>query len=219
MNRKKFCVILSVILILIFIFIILMFFNKNNNNIEKVIEIKNNPLLNSKRLNKNPYYIKVIRNHNIVLVYGLEDDGNYSSLVKNFTVSVGRNGSTPLGTFKTSDKYEWRYLYGDVWGQYATRIVDHILFHSVPYEKKSKDSLEYEEYNKLGEEASLGCVRMRIKDLKWIYDNCPSGTTVKIYDGSIPKGINKKVYKKIDDENPNRGWDPTDPDENNPWNK
>ena len=32
----------------------------------------------------------------------------------------------------------------------------------------------------LGRKASHGCIRLKIDDAKWIYDNCPYGTTVVI---------------------------------------
>ncbi len=165
--------------------------------------------------NKNPYLIKINREQNVVMVYGLEN-GEYTKLVKVFTCSTGP--ATPVGTFQTSDKYVWRPLFGDVYGQYATRITGSILFHSVPYTKQSKDSLEWEEYNKLGTAASMGCIRLRVVDVKWIYDNCPKGTTVIIYDSESLDGIEKPVIKNIDVNSPNRDWDPTDPDPLNPWN-
>ena len=89
----------------------------------------------------------------------------------------------------------------------------------IPYFTKNKGDLEWEEYNKLGSAASLGCVRLAVKDEKWLYDNLPKGTTVKIFDGSLPSGVTKPTAIKIDKDSPNKGWDPTDPDKNNPWNK
>ena len=157
--------------------------------------------------------------HNVVIVYGLDKNNEYTKIVKVFTCSVGINGKTPTGTFKTSDKASWGRLVGNVYGQYYTRITGNILFHSVPYFKKSKSDLEWEEYNKLGTAASKGCVRLAVKDVKWLYSNCPSGTIVKIYDGNIPNGVIKPSAIKISANSPNRGWDPTDPDKNNPWNK
>ncbi|MBQ9011661.1 MAG: L,D-transpeptidase family protein, partial [Bacilli bacterium] len=160
-----------------------------------------------------PYYIKVNRSNNVVLVYGIEN-GQYSNLVKVFTASASTK--TPLGNFRTSQKYVWKVLIGPVWGQYSTRITGQILFHSVPYTKQTKDSLEYWEYNLLGNHRSLGCIRLTVEDAKWIYDNCPLGTQVEIYDGPL-NGIEKPSTPKIDTNSPNRGWDPTDPDPNNPW--
>ena len=194
--------------------------NKSSKTITITVkekEVESTPVVtNTNNDNKNPYYTEVIRNQNIVIVYGLDQNNNYTKVVKVFTCSVGKDDGTPTGTFTTTDKYVWRALFGGVYGQYATRITGSILFHSVPYTSQSKDSLEWDEYNKLGTAASMGCVRLPVSDVKWIYDNCPSGMTVKIYDGDIPSGITKPTTIKIDENNPNRGWDPTDPDPSNP---
>ena len=189
--------------------------DKSNNTSNKTIKL----IVKEKPSNKKPYYIEVIRNHNIVIVYGLDSNNEYKKIVKVFTCSVGLNGKTPTGTFKTSDKSKWGSLVGGVYGQYYTRIKGNILFHSVPYFKRDKGKLEWEEYNKLGTAASKGCVRLAVRDVKWIFDNCPTGTTVKIYDGNIPSGVNKPSAIKISNDSPNKGWDPTDPDKNNPWKK
>ena len=193
--------------------------DSSNNTSKKEITISVKEKVVKQDTNKNKYYTEVIRNQNTVIVYGLDDNNNYTKIVKVFPCSVGLNNGTPTGTFKTSDKYVWRALFGGVYGQYATRFNGSILFHSVPYTSQSKNSLEWEEYNKLGTAASMGCVRMAVADVKWIYDNCPSGMTVKVYDGELPNGVEKPTASKIDANSPNKGWDPTDPDKNNPWNK
>lgn len=164
-----------------------------------------------------PYLIKVNRKQNIVIVYGKDEYGGYTVPVKAMVCSVGLDGTTPTGTYTTTDKYTWRLLSGNVYGQYATRITGHYLFHSVPYFTQSKSDLEYDEYNKLGEAASLGCVRLSVEDAKWIYDNCPKGTTVTIYDGDEAEPLTKPTPIRIDVNDSRRGWDPTDPDTNNPW--
>ena len=190
--------------------------DKSNNKSEKIIKIT----VNKKIVYKAPYYTEVIRNQNTVIVYGLDENNEYTKIIRVMPCSVGRSGQdTPTGTFTTSDKYRWGGLYGGVWGQYSTRIVSDILFHSVPYFSQNPGDLEWEEYNKLGSPASLGCVRMTVRDVKWLYENCPSGMTVKIYDGNLPSGVSKPSAPKIDGTSPNKRWDPTDPDANNPWNK
>lgn len=156
------------------------------------------------------YSITVNKATNCVTVYQGDEP------VKAFICSVGKNGSTPSGTFKTSDKYQWRALYGNVYGQYATRITGHILFHSVYYKSQNKNTLQYGEYNKLGTAASAGCIRLAVKDCKWIYDNCPSGTTVRIINsGTDPLPRPKSIMLTEKSKYPT--WDPTDPDPNNPW--
>lgn len=162
-----------------------------------------------------PYAIDVNLQQNIVTVYSLDEDGEYTIPEEAFLCSVGPE--TPTGTFYTSTKYEWRPLFGNVYGQYATRITGSILFHSVPYLKQDKSTLEWWEYNKLGESASMGCVRLTVEDVKWIYDNCPSGTQVNMYYSSDAEPLTPDAPAIIDGDSPYSGWDPTDPDENNPW--
>ena len=72
-----------------------------------------------------------------------------------------------------------------------------------------------EEFNKLGQTASAGCVRLTVADVKWVYENCPSGTTVIIYNDENPGPLGKPSAPYISEDN---GWDPTDPDSSNPWN-
>lgn len=163
------------------------------------------------------YYVELIRNYNTVIVYELDENKEYTKIAKVFPCSTGRNGRTPTGIFYTTKGSTWGPLMGGVWGQYYTVITGNILFHSVPYYSMSKDNLEWEEYNKLGDFASAGCVRLSVEDAKWIYENCPNGMKIKIYDGELPAGVTKPIALKIDGTSPFRGWDPTDPDVNNPW--
>ena len=120
-------------------------------------------------------------------------------------------------------RYKWRKLFGngvDVYGYYTTRIIGHILFHSVPYTATSNDVLWENQYNMLGSPASKGCIRLAVKDAKWIYDNCGAGTVVEIYDdASNPGPLGRPEAIKITEGSPYAGWDPTDPDLDNPWNK
>lgn len=166
---------------------------------------------------EHPYLIKVNRKLNVVTVYMKDSEGNYTVPFKAMVCSVGLNNATPTGTFKTSTKYEWHALYANTYGQYACRINGPIMFHSVPYYSENKDSLETEEYNKLGQAASLGCIRLSVADAKWIIDNCPEGTTVEIYDSDNPGPFGKPMSINIDTDSENAGWDPTDPDPSNPW--
>ncbi|MDF2484947.1 MAG: hypothetical protein K0R46_1115 [Herbinix sp.] len=165
---------------------------------------------------KLPYLIKVNRYHNTITIYEQDEEGEYSIPVKAMTCSVGAYSRTITGTFPLKEKYRWKALMGDVWGQYSTRIVGGILFHSVYYyENGNPASLATAEYNKLGKAASHGCIRLTVEDAKWIYDNCPSGTLVEIFDdknspGPLGKPKTVKIEKSV-------RWDPTDPDEKNPY--
>ena len=196
--------------------------NKTENKVtsnKKTSNTKpNTDTTNKNTSSKYPYYIKVNRLANCVTIYKQDANGAYTVPVKAMVCSVGKNiNNTPTGVFKTSDKYTWRYLFGDQYGQYATRITGHILFHSVPYTSQSKKTLKTDYYNNLGVGDSMGCIRLTCADAKWIYDNCAKGTTVEIYDSPEPGPLGKPTAMKIDVNSPYAEWDPTDPDVSNPW--
>ncbi len=159
-----------------------------------------------------PYEIHVNKQMNCITVYAMDTQGQYTIPLKAMVCSTG--AATPLGVYKTPAKYIWKVLKGNVWGQYSTRISGAILFHSVPYSTNSKSALISKYYNKLGTTASAGCVRLTTADAKWIYDNCPLGTTVIIYNDSNPGPLGKPSAIKVP---ANNKWDPTDPDPANPW--
>ena len=162
------------------------------------------------------YRLTVNKGTNCVTVY--EKQGNDYVPIKAMICSVGANDGTPSGVFNTCAKYTWRPLFGNVYGQYATRINGNILFHSVYYKTTDPSSLKTVEYNKLGQAVSVGCVRLTTADAKWIYDNCSLGTQVTIINnGTDPLGRPKSIYLGKNASYPN--WDPTDPNVNNPWHK
>ena len=164
-----------------------------------------------------PYLLAVNRAASTVTVYTADEENRYTVPFMAMVCSGGSD--TPIGYFATPIKYEWRLLSGPCYGQYATRIWDAYLFHSVPYYTQHKDDVEYDQFNQLGTHASLGCIRLAVVDVKWIYDNCPLGTPVIIYDDPEcpgPMGKPGTIYTDPADES-RRGWDPTDPDPVNPW--
>ena len=116
-------------------------------------------------------------------VYVMRWTGNaYEGKLDTFKCSTGKDDTpTPLGTYqatgKTGDEWYW-FKDFHCYARWAYHIVGGILFHSITYDEKkhanmSEDSLGYKG-------ASHGCVRLKVKDAKWIYDNCPEGTTVVV---------------------------------------
>lgn len=135
-----------------------------------------------------------------------------------FSCSTGAHGNTYVGTYRTSNYYEWKLMNGNCWARYAVRFNNHELMHSVPYYRCSPDSLEYNQYNRLGTPASSGCCRLALCDAKWIYENTIPGTVVRvvkdpnlIYPLSRPNIIIDVKNAAI------RGWDPTDTDPRSPY--
>lgn len=177
----------------------------------------NDHIVSAEKQKDNPYLIKVNRSYNTITIYEKGDTEEYDVPVKAMICSVGVNGmQTKKGTFTTKGKYRWKNLMGDVWGQYSTRIVGGILFHSVYYYGNSNPAtLATNQFNKLGSAASHGCIRLSVGDAKWIYDNCPVGTTVTIYDNKKSPGpLGKPEAIRIP---ASVRWDPTDPNEKNPY--
>ena len=156
------------------------------------------------------YIIKVNKQKNVVTVYKKAKKG-YKPY-KAFVCSCG--SATPVGTFPLLEKYRWHELMGPSYGQYCSRITGGFLFHSVWYYQTRKNTQSYVQFNRLGTTASHGCIRLTVRDSKWIYDNCPSGTKVVIYNSSNPGPLGKPKARKVSGY---MGWDPTDPDPANPY--
>ena len=152
------------------------------------------------------YHIKINKQACCVTVYAKDGSRGYIIPVVSFACSPG--DATPLGTFYTPAKYRWRVLFGSN-GQYSTVINGNILFHSVLYNQYGNPySLSASSYNNLGKRVSHGCVRLRVIDAKWIYDNCKLGTAVTIYNSATPGPFTKPYYQPIP---LSQKYDPTDP--------
>lgn len=163
------------------------------------------------------YWIKVNKQANVATAY--KKSGKSWKPVKAMLVSCGGK-NTPAGTYNTTAKYRWHTLQGPSYGQYCTRIVRGILFHSVwYYQNGNKKSQAVKEFNKLGQTASHGCVRVSTEDAKWIYNNCKVGTKVTIYSSSNPGPLGKPAAYKMPSSAGKMNWDPTDASSSNPYYK
>ena len=163
------------------------------------------------------YYIKVNYIANTVTVYTRSDSGEYDMPFMVMVCSTG--AATPhSGVYRLGWRLLWQDLFYGVYGYYVTEIDDDILFHSVPYQVKwDNSSLEYWEYDKLGTSASAGCVRLQVKDAKWIWENYYNIYAVEFYGDEDPGPLGKPGVPQISDNELRRGWDPTDPDPDNLW--
>lgn len=159
-------------------------------------------------------YIYVYLKSQVVVVYDSDDDVRIA-----FTCSSGK-ASTPTktGNYKILNKYRWRLMIGNCYTQYASSFTSGYLFHSIPYNKRNAGTMSNLSYDKLGTPASAGCVRLCFRDAKWIYDNCPVGTFVKVVDEYAPADIvTQTIIPRIND-TAHSGWDPTDTSDSNPYN-
>ncbi len=130
-----------------------------------------------------PYYVVVDVQNQVTKVYAIDENGEYSQLVRQMICSTGMV-STPsdVGDWVTNGRRaQWAYfsLYGSH-ARYWTRINEDIAFHSVIYNQVDNMALNVKSYNRLGSRASHGCIRLLVSDAKWIYDNIREGTTIHI---------------------------------------
>lgn len=156
---------------------------------------------------ENTLYVKVVINAQLIYIYRRDSSGNPTELVRTIITSTGMDrgaNATPLGKYMILDssdnsagKYRW-VSFTESYGQYATRLFyiteqksDRMsgyftgyMFHSELYRTTDPTSLMVAEYNTLGYPRSHGCMRMQVKDARWIYMNCPTGSIVEIVDGS-----------------------------------
>ncbi len=154
-----------------------------------------------------PYLIKVYKTSNYLIIYAKDSSGKYNTPVRAVRVSCGY--PTILGTYYTPAKFRWCPMIGGVYAQWVTQISGNYLFHSVPYWTLDNANLELDEFNRLGETRSLGCIRMNCRDAKWIYDNCALGTQVVITDRETSGPLSKPEGIKLPSWHT---WDPTDPE-------
>lgn len=158
------------------------------------IEVNNSPT--------GPWKLRVNKSTNVVTAY------RGSTPVRAMLCSVGLNNATPSGVFSLGGKWSnWHELFGRVWGQYCTTVTGNILFHSVYYLRyRDPSSLAVNEYYKLGNAASHGCIRLSSADAYYIWTQVPSGTRVEInyfgYTDPLPRPMRAT---------PRGGYDPTDP--------
>lgn len=129
-----------------------------------------------------PYKLIVDVSDQYVYVYKYVN-GSYSQYVRKFICSTGtKSDPTPLGTYRSTEQINvWHYFTKfDCWAQYAYRITGAYYFHSVLFNNKGDSNPTSSSVRNLGRRASHGCVRLKVADAKWIYYNCPAGTTVVV---------------------------------------
>ena len=159
------------------------------------------------RLVTGPYYIKVYKPANYVIVFARSSSGEYDIPVKAMICSCGN--PTPTGTYYTPNKFRWLTMVGGSKAQWCTQILGDYLFHSVPYRIADPTTLYVDlMYNWLGTTQSLGCIRLQAGDAKWIYDNCDLGTRVYISPTETTGPIDKPAFEPLPSWHT---WDPTDP--------
>ena len=133
-----------------------------------------------------PFAITVDVANQVTTVYGRDENGDYTVIVRQMLCSTGLKATpSDVGDWVLNGRHA-KWCYFPKWGSYArywTRINSSIAFHSVIYNSVSTTNMATKSYKKLGSRASHGCIRLTVADSKWIYDNVGEGTVVSIVEG------------------------------------
>jgi len=161
-----------------------------------------------------PYMAVIYIGSQRVVIYEKDEDGHYTVPHYVFMVSTGLGNNTPHGTFYVAHRWRWLPMQG-IFCQYVTQWWGNYLFHSVMYSWPGSSAMDRDAYARLGQKASHGCIRMTVRDAKWIYDNLESGTYVIATDAAMPDGM--PGCEGVPPLTLDVRWDPTDPAQDNPY--
>lgn len=107
-------------------------------------------------------------------------------LIATLPVSTGTDDQTPVGTFKVYSKSAQTFYAPDPTERmkWMTRFTKGreggaIGFHGIPYKVTKRGEIPM--FTPLGQyPVSHGCIRVRVADAKWIFENMKIGTTVSV---------------------------------------
>jgi len=130
--------------------------------------------LNSKEINSDTdYFIAVSKSERQVYIYHKENNSWVN--IKVFTCNIGATESPTIeGNFNSGLKGKHLKI-DETYVKYFTQISGNYLFHSVIYNEKGQVI-----DGRLGEAVSHGCVRLSVKNAKYIYETIPARTGIKI---------------------------------------
>jgi len=126
-------------------------------------------------------YVKVVLSEQRVYAYNKR-----RRLIASFPASTGADDTTPVGRFKVFSKSAQAF-YSPNPGErmkFMTRFTkgregDNIGFHGIPYRVTPKGDIPL--YTPLGiTPVSHGCVRLKVSDAKWLFQNMPLGAEVLV---------------------------------------
>lgn len=107
-------------------------------------------------------------------------------LIATLPVSTGADDQTPVGFFRVFSKSAQTFYTPRPWERmrYMTRFTvgrqgGNIGFHGIPYVVTKSGEMPF--YTPLGRApVSHGCIRMRVSDARWVFQNMPIGAVVSV---------------------------------------
>ena len=188
-------------------------------------EIKNlsdlpSPIYNSKyTLITGKYKVRVNKTKNVVIVYEKGDDGKYEKSVRVMNAVVGRDIKNDA-SYNVSNRWLWIKNPNGSFSKFVTQVAGNVVFESIGYKRKEDlSSLNYIEFDNLGNSIDGSFIKLQYADAQWIFDNLDYDTVVEFYESDDLNGVNVPEVKKISLENDKKNWDPTYNGSESPWNK
>lgn len=188
-------------------------------------EIKNlsdlpSPIYNSKYiLITGKYKVRVNKTKNVVIVYEKGDDGKYEKSVRVMNAVVGRDIKNDA-SYNISNRWLWIKNPNGSFSKFVTQVAGNVVFESIGYKRKGDlSSLNYIEFDNLGNSIDGSFIKLQYADAQWIFDNLDYDTVVEFYESDDLNGVNVPEVKKISLESDKKNWDPTYNGSENPWNK
>ena len=192
---------------------------QNLNEIKSITDLPN-PIYNSNSvLIKGKYKVRVNKTKNVVIVYEKGDDGKYQKSVKVMSAIVGRDIRVNT-EYNIGDRWLWIKNQNGNYSKFVTQVSGNGVFESIAYKKKGDlSSLNYVEFDNLGNSIDGSFIKLQYADAQWIFDNLDYDTIVEFYESEDLNGVNVPEVKKISLENDKKNWDPTYTGSESPWNK
>ena len=188
-------------------------------------EIKNlsdlpSPIYNSKyTLITGKYKVRVNKVKNVVIVYEKGDDRKYEKSVRVMNAVVGRDIKNDA-SYNISNRWLWIKNPNGSFSKFVTQVAGNVVFESIGYKRKEDlSSLNYIEFDNLGNSIDGSFIKLQYADAQWIFDNLDYDTVVEFYESDDLNGVNVPEVKKISLENDKKNWDPTYNGSESPWNK
>jgi lipoprotein-anchoring transpeptidase ErfK/SrfK len=123
------------------------------------------------------FSIMVNKGQNVLMLKSDED------IIKVYLVSTGANNSTPIGTFKVANKVENPVWYKDTGAVIPPESPQNALGSRwLGFDLKGYGIHGTVQPDKIGQQVTAGCVRMRNADVEELYKIVPYGTDVTIVD-------------------------------------
>ncbi|MFA5586633.1 MAG: L,D-transpeptidase family protein [Saccharofermentanales bacterium] len=170
--------------------------------------------------------IRIFLDRQRMVLYCKDPETGREYPARTFICSTGKSSTptptmskgVPLGNKYLLSRFSSPKYVGTCLVRYVTHISSSYYIHAVPYldpyprgpVELRKDSCDLAAYRALGRPASSGCIRLCLRDAKFIYNNVQSGTTCYILASSSGYAIPNAVG--VGYPSGSRGWDPTDPE-------